>query len=175
MNPKNSNEARSWASNNLFTLESGTVTRAPSNTPSDGDGHGVQVTTEFRDEPFTATVRVDQIGDAYIPQEGDDVLLGYQLDGTPTVLGSLYTRDDEEPYFRPGERVVGHPPTDSMIRLLPDGTVRVNSDGGGTIELGTDGSIKLNDGSVEPIVGVDFTNETVTRTNNIFVPDPRIQ
>jgi len=171
MNPKDNSNARSWASNNLLTLESGTVTRAPANTPSDGDGHGVQVTTEFRDEPFTAIVRVDQIGDAYIPQEGDEILVGYQLDGTPTILGSLYTRDDEEPYFEPGERVVGHPATDSHIRIAQDGTVMVNGQGGSTIKLHTDGTVSINGGNTRPVTDVDFTNETVTRSDGIFVPD----
>lgn len=171
MNPQNNDNPRSWASDGLMALESGTVTRAPSNTPADDNGHGVQVTTEFRDEPFTATVRVDQVGDANIPQEGDEVLIGYQLDGTPTVLGSLYTRDDEEPYFRPGERVVGHPPTDSHIRIAQDGSVVVNGPDGSTIECHTDGTVSINDGNTAPVTDVDFANETVTRSNGVFVPD----
>lgn len=171
MNPQNNDNPRSWASDGLMALESGTVTRSPSNTPSDDNGHGVQVTTEFRDEPFTATVRVDQVGDANIPQEGDEVLIGYQLDGTPTVLGSLYTRGNEEPYFRPGERVVGHPPTDSHIRIAQDGSVVVNGPDGSTIECHTDGTVSINDGNTAPVTDVDFANETVTRSNGVFVPD----
>lgn len=171
MNPQDTSDERGTTQGVPAVLEWATVTRAPTNDATTDNGHVVEVTTEFREEPTMAVVRVDQRGDAYIPAEGDDVLLGYQLDGRPVVLGSRYTRDDEEPHFEPGERVVGHPATDSHIRIAQDGSVVVNGPGGSTIECHTDGTVSINDGNTAPVTDVDFANETVTRSDGVFVPN----
>lgn len=171
MNPQDQQKPREWLLSEIIALEEGRVLTVPTHTSGDSIGHAVEVATEFLDEPQIAEVGVGEVGDVCLPAEGDDVIVGYRLDGAPFVLGTRYQVGDTIPEFEPGERVIGHPASSSHIRLATDGTVTISGDGGNTIELAPNGNTIINGGGVKPITQVDFTNETVTRAADVLVPE----
>ena len=131
MNPHNQRQRTTQQTPEaLAGLEPMHVTRAKGHTSGDTVGHHIEVTPDlYQSTHVTAEVLVTQRGDTYIPEEGERVFATRRTNGQPVVVGSRYGQEDDIPEFKPGERRIGHPPSDSHIRLKPDGTVRVAGDG----------------------------------------------
>lgn len=169
MNPYADND-RDWSGGEIVGLEGATVITAPDHSSGDNVNHAIEVKPYTFDEPTPADVRVDQRGDVLIPTEGSRVIIGYRVNGRPLVLGSRYSSDDTIPDYQAGERVIGHPLTNSHVRLAADGTIHVEGDGGNTVELQPNGDVVINGGATLPVTDVDFTNETVTRADGVYLP-----
>jgi len=161
-------DGRGSVTDSLLALEGGTVTQAPDHTPGDDVQHHVEVQLDMFEGAVIAEVLVDQRGDVAIPAEGDRVLVGFRVNGRPVVLGTRYGEGDDIPQYEAGERVIGHPETDSYVRLANDGTIYVESDG----------EVVVNDGEARPIVDVETSSDgdghvtsiDVTRADGVFVP-----
>jgi len=121
---------------------------------------------------------VPQKGDVTIPDEGDDILVGARPDERLVMLGSRYTLEDSIPEYKPGERRIGHPITDSHIELQTDGTVHIENDTGTTVELQPDGSVVIDSGTNTPITDIQtqtdaeghVTDVSVTRSSSVYLP-----
>lgn len=169
---------QSWLSE-IVSIEQADVLTVKSHQSGDNISHEVQIDSRYFEEPVIAAITVNQIGDITVPTQGDRVIVAYQIDGRPIILGTIYTSNDTLPDFEPGERIIGHPMTDSYVRLATDGTIHVEGDGGNTIELQPDGSIVLNGGSTQPVTDVQTTTDvdghvtsvSLTRADGIYVPE----
>jgi hypothetical protein len=129
MNPQDNTATTVPNSTEIGTLELMRVTTANAHqTPTDQIEHHVQVQRSLFEEPQTAVVMPTQIGDIYVPQEGDLVIVGHRTDGPPVILGSYYSADYSLPLYKPGERRIGHPASDSYIRLKQNGTIQIQHD-----------------------------------------------
>jgi len=84
---------------------------------------------------------VSHTGDVEIPTEGSRVLIAYRPNERAVVIGQRYQKGDSVPPYKPGERVIGHPTTDSTIRMNEDGSVTITNDAESTITLQKDGAI----------------------------------
>jgi len=131
-------------------------------------------------ESVTASVTVGALGDVSLPVEGDHVLVGYRANGEKTIIGCLYQADASLPDVRPGERQLGHPASDTTVTFHDDGSLTITGENGNNIELASDGTVTINDGSTAPIVDVStskdadghVTDVSVTRASDVFVPTP---
>lgn len=179
MNPHSNNDGgASTSPRAIVGYEAATVTTVPSHTAGDGTSHAIMVVPDGHDSPRSAEVPVDQHGDVSLPQEGDPVYVGYKRNGRTIVLGTRYGEDDSIPAFEEGERVIGHPLSDSHVRFAADGTLHVEGDDGNTIELRPDGTIVVNDGSNNPVTDIEtstdsdghVTSISVTKSDDVYVP-----
>lgn len=135
----------------ILGLEGAVVSSAQSHASGDDVGHHVQVRTDFFDDPVIAEVIVTQNGDTAIPEEGDNVIIAYRVNGIPIILGSRYANNDTVPDYTPGERrVSASASNDSYVRLLSNGEIHVNSDG----------PIIVNQGSTRPVTDVTVNTQT---------------
>lgn len=93
---------------------------------------------ETRGTPTSAAVPVGNKGDVTLPSVGDMVMIARFRNNKAVVLSTYYTQQPDIPTAEEGERVVGHPESDSEVRLKPNGDVVINPernvviDGGGT-------------------------------------------
>jgi len=178
LNPANNDTNTAWKDETTIGAEGAVVRRTSSHTTGDDVGHTVFVQPDTMEQTIAADVGVAQTGDIQIPTEGSRVLIAYRVNERPTVLCQRYTPEDTLPDFEPGERVVGHPLSDSHIRLSKDGTVTIKGDGGNTIELASDGSVTINGGSNNPVTDVStstdgdghVTSISLTRSSNVYLP-----
>ncbi len=178
LNPTIREQDTTWKDNNTIGVEGAEVTRTQTHTQGDDVGHAVYVKPDTLDRDVLADVATAQTGDVYIPEEGSRVIIGYRVNERPIVLGQRYQIDDTIPEFEPGERVIGHPLSNSHIRLAKDGSITVKGDGGNTIELASDGSVTINGGSANPVTDVTtstdadghVTSISLTKSSNIYIP-----
>jgi hypothetical protein len=177
LNPQNDDNA-GYIDESIVGVEGAYVTETQPHDAGDDVDHAVEVVPETFSGPTVAEILVDLRGDVCVPTEGDWVLVAYRTNGRPVVLGTRYGDNDNIPEFEPGERVVGHPETDSYVRLANDGSILVEADDGTTIECTSDGDIVLNEGQTAPIVDITTTTDSdghvtsidVTRADGVFVP-----
>lgn len=129
----------------LAGLEVMDVTGAREHKLGDSISHHVEVQSNFFKESMVAPVAVTQVGDIYIPQEGDRVLVGYRSSGQPIVLGTHYNGGYTLPEYKPGERRIGHPASNAFIRLKQNGEVRIESHEEAVILFRDNGSVAMTD------------------------------
>lgn len=178
MNPQDDDSSRQYLQNEIIGIEGANVTDAPTHVSGDDVRHHVKVRPDTFDQSIPADVRISHQGDVCIPTEGSRVVIGYRPNGRALVLGGRYAQGDTIPPFEPGERIVGHPTTDSEVHLHNDGSVTVEGDSGNTIELGTDGTVTINDGNTAPVTNIETTKDadgdindiTLIRADGVFVP-----
>lgn len=141
LNPSQSESSREWKDSSSIGLEGAEVTRSPSHTEGDNKSHAVYVKPDTMERELLADVAVGLNGDTQIPTEQSRVVIGYRVNERPLVLGERYKQDDSVPDFEPGERVVGHPLTESYIKLSKNGSVTIEGNGGGMTEFTPTGGI----------------------------------
>lgn len=178
LNPYNSNKPHEWKDSESIGLEGATVTRTKPHEEGDDVGHVVFVQPDTVEEDVAADVAVNQTGDVQIPDVGSRVVIGYRVNERPLVLGQRYSVGDTVPPFAPGERVIGHPSSDSSIRLSDNGSVTITGDSGVSVELTTDGTVVVNDGDTKAVTDVQaastndnggITSLDITRSDSILV------
>lgn len=148
MNPHDTNTTNKLdQTRELLGIDLMTVSSVKSHTLGDDVGHHVKVSHDMFNQEVVAEVLTTQYGDVSIPEKGDRVLVAYRADGRPLVIGSHYPRSKVVPEFQPGERRIGHPASDSFIRLLSGGSVRVEGNDGAVLLLRNDGTVALSDNS----------------------------
>lgn len=149
MNPHANQTRRRGIDPTRLGLESMVVTQANKHVLGDDVGHHVEVAPDLFSTSMTAEVLTTQAGDIYLPTEGDTVVVGYRTDDTPVVLGSHYPQEYQLPEFKPGERRIGHPPSDSYIRLKQNGTIQIQhdtpADKTAVIRFQQDGGVAMHD------------------------------
>lgn len=179
MNPFSNNDSnkQSYLKNKTLAFEPATVITVKKHTEGDDISHIAEVKSAFMDKPQQAYILHDLVGDIIIPSEGDNVIIAYQRNGEPIVVGSQYSDDDTLPPFEEGERVVGHPITDALIRLNKNGEVIIEGDQGNAVHLADDGSIYINGGTNHPITSIStstsngyVTSVSTTKSSDIFIP-----
>jgi len=179
LNPANDETNTDWKDENTIGAEGATVTQTKAHSKGDDVGHTIFVKPDTMEREIPADVGVSQTGDVEIPTEGSRVLIAYRVNERPTVLCQRYTPNDDLPEFEPGERVIGHPLSESHIRLAKDGSITIKGDGGNTIKLASDGSVTINDGSTKAIKDVQagstnseggITSLDITRSNDVYLP-----
>jgi hypothetical protein len=179
LNPTLQEQETKWKDNSTIGVEGAEVTRTQAHTQGDEVGHSVYVKPDTLDRDILADVATTQTGDVCIPEAGSRVIIGYRVNERPIVLGQRYQIDDTIPDFEPGERVIGHPLSDSHIRLAKDGSITIKGDGGNTIELASDGSVTINGGSTKAIKNVEaggtnseggITSLDITRSSDVYIP-----
>lgn len=144
LNPNSTNETTQWKDKSRVGVESATVIRTKENTDSENVSHVCYVKPSTLNKTIPADVLVSLIGDAQIPTEGSRVLISYRTNERAVVIGQRYKDGNPEPEYDPGERVIGHPETNSTIRLNNDGSVSIKNEQGivrSTITLGSEGTI----------------------------------
>lgn len=84
-----------------------------------------------------APVIVSLPGDAYVPTVGSDVAVMYGPNEKPWIIGSWYAvnEDREPPSYQPGDRIIGHPDTESYFKIGKDGHIEVRTEGNQRIDL----------------------------------------
>lgn len=87
--------------------------------------HTARVRVYGEQSTQVAPVLVSLIGDAYVPPVGSDVAVMYGPNEKPWIVGSWYAvnEDVEPPNYQPGERVIGHPRSDSSIKFDANGDI----------------------------------------------------
>lgn len=146
MNPHdNSAPSNTQVASVLSGLEVMNVTNAREHKQGDNISHHVEVQSNFFEESMVAPVTATQVGDIYIPQEGDRVIVGHRSSGQPIVLGTHYGDGYPLPDYKPGERRIGHPASNAFIRLKQNGEVRIESHEEATILFRDDGSVAMAD------------------------------
>jgi hypothetical protein len=178
MNPFSDSDDDDWLASDIIALEEATVVTAKPHASGDDIGHHVEVKAYAQAESETASVAIGSLGSTAIPEEGDTVIVGHRRDGRPIVVAATYNDEDTVPEYEPGERRVGHPASNSYVRLKTDGSVVVNGENGNEIVLEADGTITLNGGSTAPVTDVSTTTDadghvtgvSVTRADDVFVP-----
>lgn len=182
LNPQNEQVSSPIDTSSVIGLEGATVIDTESHSEGDNIGHEVKIKPDTIDSTLTADVAVGLLGDVTIPEVGNRVIIGYRVSSSPIVLGTRYRDSETIPDFEPGERIIGHPASDNYIRLQNNGTIHVESGGGATVELQTDGDVVVNDGSTKPVTDVTVNTTTdadghvtdvslnITRTSDVFIP-----
>lgn len=170
LNPSESEDPDEWRDANAIGLEGATVTKTQSHSEGDNISHEVYVRPDTMETDVIADVGINQTGDVQIPQEGSRVVIGYRVNERPLVVRQRYSSDDTVPEFDPGERVIGHPLSDSNIRLATDGSVTVTDDDGTSITLDGSGAITLtaSDGTS---VSLDNGNVVINGGNTQAITD----
>jgi len=141
LNPQSSDDPIQWKDKKRVGVESATVVRTKEHKKDDAVGHVCYVQPNTLDQTIPADVVVSQTGDVEIPTEGSRVLIAYRPNERAVVIGQRYQNGDTVPPYKPGERVIGHPATDSTIRMNEDGSVTITNDAESTITLQKDGAI----------------------------------
>lgn len=158
-------------------LEPATVRKVYEPDGTADSAHVVEVEPDFHDEHTAAEVVVPADGSVSMPEEQDRVLLSYQENGRPQVLGTRYPLNDVVPQANEGERIVGHSGSDASVTFRNDGSVTLTNDAGDTMELQADGTVVVNDGTEQPIVDVQTTTDgdghvtsvSLTRSSDVLV------
>ncbi len=141
LNPQSSDDPIQWKDKKRIGVESATVVRTKEHKDGDAVSHICYVQPNTLDQTIPADVVVSQTGDVEIPTEGSRVLIAYRPNERAVVIGQRYQNGDTVPPYKPGERVIGHPTTDSTIRMNEDGSVTITNDAESTITLQKDGAI----------------------------------
>lgn len=180
LNPQSSDDPIQWKDKKRVGVESATVVRTKEHKDGDTVGHVCYVQPNTLDQTIPADVVVSHTGDVEIPTEGSRVLIAYRPNERAVVIGQRYQKSDTVPPYKPGERVVGHPATDSTIRLRNDGTIVMTGDSGNTVTLKSNGDIVINGGSTQAITDVTakdtnsndgITELEITRSPSVYLPD----
>jgi len=119
-----------------------------------------------------------QVGDVSIPTEGSRVIIGYRVNARPLVLGSRYSANDTVPEYEPGERIIGHPTSNSYIHLDNDGGVHIVGENGNSVTMQSNGDVVINDGNTQPVTDVStstdadghVTSISLTRASGVYLP-----
>lgn len=178
MNPHEDDERDSWRYPDIERIEGGVVTTVNEHVQGDNIAHEVWVRPDSYDGDLPTEIIVTAKGDTSIPMEGQRVLVGHRTDARPIVLGQRYEEGDDVPPFKEGERRVGHPASDSYVRLLADGSMVVNGHNGNKIELKADGTVVINEGTTQPVTDVSTTTDadghvtsiSLTRADGVSLP-----
>lgn len=144
LNPNSTNETTQWKDKSRVGVESATVIRTQENRNAEGVSHVCYVKPSTLNKTIPADVLVSLVGDAQIPTEGSRVLISYRTNERAVVIGQRYKASNTEPPYEPGERIIGHPETNSNIRLNNDGSISLQSELGVVrckIELNADGEV----------------------------------
>jgi hypothetical protein len=128
MNPHADDTRRHGIDPTRLGLESMVVTQANEHIAGDDVGHHVEVAPDLFSTSMTAEVLGTQAGDITIPTEGDTVIVSRRTDDNPVVLGYHYPQEKFIQPYKPGERRIGHPTSDSYIRLKQNGTIQIQHD-----------------------------------------------
>ncbi len=130
--------------------------------------HTVKVYTATQGQ-FEAEVLLSAGGDFYLPPVDSMVMVQYLVDNTPVVIGSEYI-DVSHLSSRPagGERIIGHPLSDSHIFFDTNGNITISGDdstnvniditGGMSVDIGG-GSLSINGGSTPVVTDVTTTKD----------------
>lgn len=179
LNPTKSKTQKEWKDTSTIGLEGAEVTRTEKHTQGDNISHAVYVRPDTMEQDVIADVAISQTGDVEIPVEGSRVVIGYRPNGRPLVLDQRYNDGETIPDFEPGERIVGHPLSESYIKLAKDGSVTVEGDGGNTIQLQANGDVVINGGTTQAITDVSagstnsnngITSLDITRSPSVYLP-----
>jgi len=171
LNPSRDSNTTDWKDNNAIGLEGAVVKRTNSHTEGDTVKHVVYVLPDTMDKTVPADVGINQTGDVQIPNEGSRVMIGYRPNERPFVLAQRYKKSDTIPDFEPGERIIGHPLSDSYVKLAADGSVKVFADN----------NVVINDGQTKAITDVSaastnsdggITSLNIERSDSVFIPSP---
>jgi len=197
LNPTESGNPDDWRDETTIGLEGATVINTQTHREGDNISHEIYVRPDTMDTDVVADVGINQTGDVQIPQEGSRVIIGYRANERPIVVGQRYSANETIPEFEPGERVIGHPLSDSNIRLATNGSVTVTDDDGTTITLdgageitlstsdGTtvsiaNGDVVINGGTTQAVTDVTpgetndnggITSLSVSRSPSVYVPE----
>lgn len=120
--------------------------------PHDGGTgvHAVKIIPEMytpgeENEKLEVEIPVSLLGDVTIPEIGDRIIYAYRENGRAIGLAYRYSETDEIPEYKEGERVIGHPVSDSYIRFNEDGTLSIEDDGNTKITLDTTNNVIVKD------------------------------
>lgn len=129
--------------------------------------------------PLTATVLVNMQGDVGVPREGDLVVLATNVHERPVVIGTLYSRGEAMPSYDSEERLISHPHSAAQIRIKPSGEILIESDSGDKVEVTSEGTVVVNDGTNPVVTDVtgsdtdgsgDIDTISVTKSDDLHVP-----
>lgn len=118
------------------------------------------------DESKWCELLVDSKGDYSLPPRETHVVVAQRAGSSPIVLGTVYGEADDLPSAAgsDGERVVGHPASDTKIRFNADGSYEIIHDDGSTAVTVDESGVTLGDGTTNPIARKGDSVE-VTDTN----------
>ena len=196
LNPaRDDEEQNEYRDLNAIGVEGATVIERPSVTNGE-QPHAVRVVPDTLDESIVADVAVPATGDAFLPEPNSRVTIAYRPSEEPIVLNERYQDGDSPPTVSPGERVIGHPASESILRLKPDGgiviigetevtvtnttdaVVQIEDDG--TISVAGDTDVVINDGDTRAVTDVSpsgrnneggITGIEITRSPNVYLPE----
>lgn len=121
----------------------GRVVQVPGHRNGDRNQHlvKVQIDPDDANSAVWADVSIAAIQDVNIPVEGDTVRIAYEKGGQPVVDSIRYTVENSQadsrlPEYGPGQRRIGHEPTDAHLTLFPDGAVELSPKAGEPLILG---------------------------------------
>lgn len=119
------------------------------------------------------------VGDIHIPTLDSPVEVYYMRTAAeyPIILGYQYTRLSDIPSYEAGERHISHDSTDTDIYFQNDGSLTIETAGGGTIDVDETGTISLNGGENGVIHDISTTTDgdghvtdiTLERRDDILV------
>jgi len=169
MNPNAPDTTRTIESRTPTGLEAATVHRVYNTDGTSDSNHVLEVEPDFHAVHVPAEMVVSTKGSVNMPNEGDRVLISHYQNGRAQVLGSRYTLQESVPEAAEGERVIGHPASDSRIHFADDGTITVTTDSGNTVTVSTDGTMTLNGGTVAPVTDVSTTTDSDGHVTDVSI------
>lgn len=110
---------------------------------------------------------IDSVGDYTLPPRETQVIVAKRRGSQPVIIGQTYSSDDEVPadaVGSDGERVIGHPASDTKIRFNADGSYEILHDDGSTALTVKENGIVLGEGDGQPVARKGDAVE-VTDTN----------
>ena len=163
----------------LFGVPGPTLIRATvTNADPDNEGvHAMKVKPEGFDTAFPVELPVEMVGDACVPTDGTKVLLGLKSNGGLTVITQRYGgQTDKIPSYEPGERVIGHPLSDTQIRLDANGDAHIRHESGMAVTVDANG-VHVNGGTKNAVSDVTTTKNAdghvtdvnVKRSDSLFI------
>ena len=156
------------------TLIRATVTNAD---PDNEKVHIVEVKPEGFDTAFPAELPVEMVGDAHVPTENAKVLLGLKSTGGLTVITQRYGgQPNQIPSYEAGERVIGHPLSDTQIRLDVNGDAHIRHESGMTVTVDASG-VHVNGGTKNAVSDITTTKNAdgyvtdvdVKRSDSVYI------
>lgn len=110
--------------------------------------HAIKVELRGESGSVWCPVTMGTNGDVSLPPEDSLVIVGYLTGDRPFAI-PVYAGNEEVRSYEQNERIVGHEPTDSCIRIKPDGETTVEHESGSTVRLKSNGDVIINsDGQV---------------------------
>ena len=135
--------------------------------------HIAKINVRAEDTARWMPVVIPVHGDVNVPAVNSRVLVGYMRGDRPFAI-PIYAGDEDVPKYDVGQRILGHPPTDSKVLFEPNGDMTVKNDSGSTIKLKKNGNVIINnDGDV--LIGDEDTGNTspvARQGDSVEVDDP---